>query len=186
MTKINRPVSFRLFNFSVNNIPFINRAFYIKIKTRPTNFSTDLSLPNRYTLKWNNLMELEYKFKKDDSGNLIPSYMDVILYIGESDGSNMYEIAIGRYDLTIILTTGVSNVSFQLQSQLLESTFSFDVETNGGESFLQTKNEEENKVIQPNLPLIKPRIKNGWFVNSNNTNDILINANYIVDTVLKK
>ena len=179
-------VQFRFYNISVDNIPFCNKYFSLKLHFRYNSFSTDFSPAKEFSVSWHTLLEFQYLVTKDVSGHASLLPLDFTLYSSDdSKGGGKEEIATAKYDGSIILKNGLKKVTIPLQSTILESKLTMDIDVNGGEIFFEIPQVQE-KTEQENLPKVITRIKNGWHPYQHNTEQIDNDANILIAAATSK
>ena len=179
-------VQFRFYNISVDNIPFCNKHFSLKLHLRYNNLPTDFAPAKEFSVNWHTLLEFQYLVTRDVSGHASLLALDFTLYSSDDEkGGGKEEIATAKYDASIILRNGLKKVTIPLQSSILESKLTMDVDVNGGEIFFEMPQTPE-KIEEENLPKVITRIKNGWHPYQHNIEQIEIDANALIAAATSK
>ena len=179
-------VQFRFFNISVDNIPFCNKYFSLKLHFRYNSFSTDFAPTKEFSVIWHNLLEFQYLVTRDISGHAALVSLDFTLYSSNDfKGSGKEEIATAKYDASSILKHGLKKVTIPLTSSILESKLTMDVEANGGEIFFEIPPTQEKQQTE-NFPKVITRIKNGWHSYQHNMEQIDIDTNALIAAATSK
>lgn len=184
-SQLMRQVSFKFSNLKLDNVPFCSKILSLKFQdSRFSKNTTGSEGVQNFQVKWPQVIEMHKTITRDVSKKLIPLIIDITVYMHPAKGSGKDEIAHGKLDLSQLISKGSNQGSVQLQSNILESTLSFDVEMNGinelVESHTDSKQEEP-----PDFPEIHPVAKNSWFNMKHNPDLIEQDANLLVEAALK-
>lgn len=177
-------VTFRFFNLTLDNVPFCHKTLSLKMHFRLNNFPTDPTPVEDFLVKWTNTIEIKRSISRDNSGKPVPSIIDITVFTHTVKGSGKDEIAFGKLDLAQIVRTGKKTMSIPLQSNILESSLRFEIETQGGDSFTEVTNDVKNDDM-PRLPVIVPILRNSWFNFKHNPDLIEADANILVEAAMK-
>lgn len=178
-------VQFRFFNITVDNVPFCDKSFSLKVHFRYHTFPTEVERPVDFKVVWANLIEFNILITRDTNSKAAPVFLDFTLLMADNKGGGADVIASAKFDIAEVLRKGLRKLTIPLLSSVLESNLSMDVETNGGEMFYDVP-AEKTEVIQENLPVITPRIKNGWLNYQHNTDLVDMDAEEMVKAIINE
>lgn len=181
----NKMVNFTFYNFSLDNVPFYHKTLSLKMHYRLTTFQTDPTRVENFVVKWTKVIQFSRQINRDALKKPVPSLVDITIYTHSGNkGGGKDEIASGKLDLAQLVRTGKKVMSIPLQSNILESNLSFEIQTSGDDSFFEANTDAKpQETIQ--LPVIQPIIKNSWFNFKHNPDLIEEDANHLVEAALR-
>lgn len=179
-------VTFKFSNLSLNNVPFCSKIISLKFQdSRFSKNNTSSEPVNNFQVVWPQAIEIHKNITRDASKKLIPSIIDITVYMHPAKGSGKDEIAHGKLDLAQLVVKGNGDGSVQLQSIILESSLSFHVDMVGISELVEVHTDTKPEEL-PDFPEIHPVAKNSWFNMKHNPDLIEQDANLLVEAALKK
>ncbi|KAK8861182.1 hypothetical protein M9Y10_012877 [Tritrichomonas musculus] len=179
-------VTFKFSNLRLNNVPFYSKNISLKFQdSRFSKNNTSSEPVNNFQVVWTQAIEMHKNITRDSSNKLIPSIIDITVYMHPPKGGGKDEIAHGKLDLAQLVVKGNGDGSVELQSIILESSLSFHVDMTGISELVEVHNDAKPDDL-PVFPEIHPVAKNSWFNMKHNPDLIEQDANLLVEAALKK
>lgn len=155
-------VIFKFYNITLDKVPFCHKMLSVRMTCRLSRYSTEQKAVEEFLVNWSKAIEIKRMMMHDATGKIVPTIIDVNILAHQVRGSGVDEVAYGKFDLAQILRQAKKSLCVPLQSNILDSNLRFEIETLGGDSFVEVADADEFVDEEP-LPVIPVYQTEGWF-----------------------
>ena len=172
-------VVFKFYNITLDKVPFCHKTLSVRMMCRLNRYSTEQKAAEDFRVNWSKAIEIKRLMTHDTAGKIVPTIIDVLVLAHQVRGSGVDEVAYGKFDLAQILRQAKKHLCVPLQSNILDSNLRFEIETLGGDSFVEVAVQDEFEDEEP-LPVIPVYQTEGWFSFHHNVEAIEADSTMLV------